>query len=108
MERTGLDENQDEQEPILGPLQSPLATAAHSALPRLALGGLACGAALLQRSAEGGQQPLKLLGRQAREIQKLPVVGLKPLICGHVFILALFPIKNNSPGEKLSFTMLKE
>src|SRR5436305_10798754 len=93
LEWIGLEVDQEKQQLILGLLQAPLATSAHSTLSRLAFGGLACGVALLIRLEEGGQQTLELRERQARESQKLSPVGLECFVCDHAFILFLIPDK---------------
>ena len=53
LKRMGLEVDQKEQELILGLLQSPLATPAHSTLSRLACGGLVGGVELQIRLGEG-------------------------------------------------------
>ena len=93
LQRIGLEVDQKKQELIFGLRQPPLATAAHSTLSRLALGGLVCGVVLLIRLGKSSQQTSELRARQARESQKLSAVGLERLIGDHAFILALIPEK---------------
>jgi hypothetical protein len=93
LERIGLEVNQQEQELILGLLQSPLATTANRTLARLAFGSLVGGIEALIRLGKGSQQQLELRERQAREGQKLSPVSLKCFVGGHAFILFLNPNK---------------